>query len=708
MTAPSTCRNELSTSIDPLRRQIFQGVNSACFIERERVLRQLAGEQASIDEGKRYTTALARLLDSLSCPIEAGDIFLGRMVEGRLSNDEKSQPVATILQTHGHMTLDWPTLLRKGLEHIAQEAEANARRIQTDDARLFAGNVRDAVDSVTRFARRYADSARCRAESATEPGPRDSLLRAAAALERAPAGPATDFFSALQSIWFLHLITSCCVGSRDFAFGRMDQYLYPYYRRDLAEGVLDRDAARLILAHFFIKTNEITGTTTWNFQGKPIPSNATKQYLIIGGTAPDGRSEDNDLSLLILEAARLVRLPEPVITVRLSAHTPADFRLATATVARDLSGQIHFYNDDIIIPGLKRCGMPDTDAYNYSMVGCCRVDIPGKMDSGFMQAYQYHNALAWLMTALNDAPDTMDSMETILAQFSRVVRRELEKAATRCMATYSNQTPRQFHLESILLDGCVENCRDNYAGGTRYWPQGYNLGGIASIGNILAAIQYLVFEQRRMSLSELLAIAAADFANHEPLRREIRSLPKFGNDMACVDTLTRRAATVLLDAVDAIRCPLPHFVFAAFYSLDQHHNWGNTLPGTPDGRIRGEPVSENQSPTYGTDTAGLTALLSSVSRLPQTRTIMGGMNVKFAGHIPADKIAAILETYFKMDGLHLGFNFIDRNTLWDAQKNPDNYRSLCVRLYGFSEYFVSLSPHEQNELIQRTEQEIVR
>lgn len=718
MTSDANLINELAL----LRDRIFAGDNRACFVERERLLRLAHPAAAGLAPQERYAFLFCQLLDGLSCPVESADLFLGRMVEGHLTAAEATQPAATELGSQGHLTLDWETLLHRGLAGVAQEAGATAQRDGSGAAHFFAENAAQCVAAVTRFARRYAQAARGAAAAAAPDSVRQAeLQRAAAALEQVPDGPARDFHSALQSMWLVHLISSCCVGSRDFALGHMDHYLYPYLARDLAEGVITRADAVRYLAHFMMKCNEITGTSTHNHQCKPIPSVASKQYLMLGGAAPDGRPQANELTTMILEAAELVRLPEPVLSLRWSAATPGPVKQRFALAAERLGGQVHYFNDDVIIPELLRRGVPRREAADYAMVGCCRLDLPGRMDSGFMHTYQYHNGVRWLLAALQNGVDPVDgrclladaaaqeSLTTegaVLDAFRAVATAQLGAAAQWAAGVAVAQSPHQFHFESLLLRECAARGRDCCAGGTAYQPQGHFFGGLATIANCLVAIRRLVFREQRLSLGELLRLAAADFVENRPLLQELRyTLPKFGNDEAEADELACLAAEALLAASEAARCALPpgHLYLDGFYSLDCHHRWGRELPGTPDGRVRGEPVSENQAAVYGTDRQGVTALLNSLAKLPLRRTVMGGLNVKFAMPVKGATIQALLDSYFRAGGLHVGFTFVDRATLQQAQLHPDQYRSLCVRLYGFSEYFVALSPDEQEELLARTE-----
>lgn len=692
----------LQRHIARLKERIFAGDNAACYLEREQILVECDARELT------PVAAFAELLGRVGTPVEDDDVFLGRVVEACWPVEMPGPQLEyRSLNTNGHMTLDWATLLTRGLHGIAADAAETARRLDTADARQFAADAAGYAATVEAYARRYAAAARDRAARSADPLARARLLRAAAALETVPCQPATDLFSALQAIWLVHMLTSCYLGSRDFAFGRLDQYLWPYYTRDCAHGVEDDDSVRALLAHFLLKTNEITGTSTWNYQQKPIPCMATKQYLVLGGGDASGREASNRLSTLVLDAALCVRLPEPVLTVRLSATTPESFRNKVAEATIVLQSQLHFYNDDLILPALERQGVPAAEAADYSMIGCCRLDLGGRMDDGLMLSYHYHNTADWLLCALHDAA-SITSFDELLAQFAHVCTAKVHESVSAAAARLADhQADTACRFESLLLRDCVARGLNYRAGGVRYRPQGHLLGGIATVANSLLAIKRLVYEEQRYTLAQYLAIVDANFAGHEPLLHEVRTrLPKFGNDDPAVDGIAARVGDILLDAFDGCAVPADQVLLTGFYSLNAHHDWGRDLPATPDGRLPGEPVSENQSPTYGTDRHGVTALLSSVARLPLARTVMGGLNVTFSGDITPEKVAALLRTYFSLGGLHVGFTMLDRQTLLEAQQHPDRHRSLCVRLYGYSEYFVALSPEEQQEILTRTAVEV--
>ncbi|MFZ2654396.1 MAG: pyruvate formate lyase family protein, partial [Victivallales bacterium] len=316
--------------IDVARKRMLDGDNSACFIERERLIKKHLDEALLLPEEKRYTYFLRKLADGLSVPIEDEDVLLGRMGEGRMGEGELREPCPGGLNSVGHVTLDWAELLSKGLDGIAAEAMKNAKLSGKEEALGFAENAVECAVAIATFASRYATAAETKALHSKTPFLANRFSTAAAALREVPARPARSFHEALQSIWFVHLVSSCLIGARDFAFGRMDQYLFPYYKNDIESGVLDRKGTIALLVALFIKSNEITGTATWNHQPKPIPSNASKQYLIVGGSRMDGSGAENELSCLILDAAELVKMPEPVVTVRLAAGTAAAFKARVA------------------------------------------------------------------------------------------------------------------------------------------------------------------------------------------------------------------------------------------------------------------------------------------------------------------------------------------------------------------------------------------
>lgn len=691
----------LTGRLNPLRNRILAGDNSFCFIERQKILADCETSAPQEPASSRYAFVLEQLLDRSSTPVESDDVFLGRLVEGPCPDPALPPPkYGSFMYSVGHTTLNWPELLAKGLSRIGQDIRARALLENTGEGTAFAVQATRCIDAVLRYAARYAAAARQMAATAS-PEAAVLMRQAAAALEACPAGPALDFFSALQSIWLVDLVTSCHIGARDFAFGRMDQYLLPYYREGLRDGSLTPELARLYLSHFFLKTKEITGTAGDSFRIKPVPCYASNHYVTIGGMTVGGQSAVNELSVLILDAVQEAAVPQPEINVRWAAHDPQSFKQAVARSMVRSGTQIQLWNEEAILATLARDypAISLEDARDYSFTACNRINFPGKdYPTGWEQ---WHMMPRWLMDAMRQ-PEAGQDFESLLSAFQTIAYTKVAQSVKKAERQVATAAPL-FFFESILLKDCPDRVRDLTRGGLRYLAQYHLFGGLATVADSLTAIRQLVFEEKRLTLPQMVEILDADFVGHESLREEIiHRLPKFGNDLDEVDSVARQVGDIVCDAVDAARHPGGHLLFPALYSLYLQVPWGGDLTATPDGRRRGEPFSENQSPVHGADRQGITALLKSVARLPHHRTVMGGLNLVFGGHLPPATFIAMVDSFFALGGVHLGLTLVDRKALIDARKNPKQHPSLCVRVTGFSEYFVALSPAIQDDVIART------
>jgi formate C-acetyltransferase len=712
--------------IDPLRETILAGNDNYWFVERETVVRELEeSDVAELPLDVRYCRVFEELLARISTPVDPHDVFLGRMVEADCGVTEEDRRLrktnklsSRFIGSVGHGTMDYEELLKRGFARIIREAEETARRVGTEEAKAFARNGALCVRALDSFARRYAEAARNKAE---ELGGDEGLFlrRAADALCQVPHGPARTFFEALHAMWFVHFVMNCVVGARDFAYGRMDQYLLPYLEKDLADGTLTEKKAELVLAHFLLKNNEINGLSSAHYMPKPTPSQGTRMYIVLAGSGPDGEDESNRLTEMILDAACHVKMPEPVLNVRFAPSTSMSFKLKTAALCPVLQGQIAICNDAVVLPGYVKKGIDIRDACTYTLRGCSSVDL-GPLETNMTSAYNWlkmpkvlHQAL---QTIKGHAKARDDSMDDIFKEFETEVRADVQPMVARCeklkttcegdielgLAPYYSSW--EFAFESLLIRDCVARGKNASKGGSRYMIPTVFCSGIATVGNSLMAIQRLVYDEKRYSLKEFLEIVDSNYEGQEPLRQElVNRMPKFGNDEPEVDALTRRAAVLVADIIEKAFAASDMRVIPGFYSLHTHHWIGVNLAATPDGRCAGEPISENQSPVYGTDTEGATALLKSASRLPFDRCFTGSLNLRFGGKTNPEALVALIDTYFDMGGLMLGLTFADRKTLEDARANPDQYKTLFIRQYGFSEYFAALPDFEKVELIKRTE-----
>lgn len=665
-------------NLSELKAMVFRSDDRACFIERERILAAQEREMADYEAPDRPARIFAKLMAGASTPICPHDYFAGRMVEAL--PDQGMQAPNVLICSPGHMSPDYERLLRLGLGGILAQIEATAARKGDAQSAEFAANARIVVTAIRDYARRYADAARGM-----------GLPQMAQALERVPYEPAYDFYSALQSVWLIHMIASCYVGARDYAFGRFDQYMLPYYRQALAEGCTE-EALTELLAGFFMKTNEICGRATHNHECKPIRCQASKQYVNIGGEAP------NEFSFTVLNAARLANMAQPQIVVLLQPEADPRFTDAVFEALAVLTDKMNIYNYSPIVAALVRKGIPLDVAKDFTYSACCTFDLNYH---SFRREYFVPVPQIFLEVLHRQE---YDSLEALTEQFRQALTADMQRYADLAQRPYPMARARKaFVLDSLLLTDSAVNCRYPCDGESRFNVLNLFCPGVATIGDSLMVLDKLVFREKRYTYRQFSQILQENYVNHKELRREILGCTMFGNDDPDVDRYTALAGKIFLDAADELELKANYYAAPGFYSLERDNTWREQVGATPNGRLAGEPFSENQSPTYGADKQGLTALLKSLGRLPFDRTVTGGLNLTFSRNMTPENLQALVLAYFQMGGLHAGISVIDRDTLIDAMARPEKYQSLTVRLYGFSEYFVSLPVWQQLAILERTE-----
>lgn len=694
---------------EALKNKACESDDAACFIERERILSQMEKEMAGYHCYDREARIFAALLDRVSTPVEPEDIFAGRLLMARpdpgmgpakrmryqygeeaclrdLPKDTSMTFPSPLLYSFGHMTYDWQTLLQKGYRGVLEGIWKNAKRLGDPESQLFASNAQLVIETVRRFALRYADSAQAAGN-----------IRAAEALRRVPYEPAYDLYSALSGIWLVHMIASCYVGARDFGFGHMDQYLYPFYLRELENKRMTRAEIAGLLACFLLKTNEICGRTVFNYNRQPIPSQSSKQYLIVGGVYANDLSED------ILLAAKRNNMAQPVVTVLWSKDLPQTVRSQVFDTMNTVADKMHVYNYDVVRYAMEKRGLPEPDLSRLGYSGCCTMEIPGVTTRN-----EYYlnlpKILCGILGLLGDNGPDIKSLDDLLAALRQSVHDAVADYVDYISRLYGwIYTKHTCLFDCLLMCRCAEACRYPGEGGacsTRI----YNifLAGIATLGDSLYVLDRLCFQEKRLSLGSLREILLADFAGSEILLAEIHKMPHFGNDCEEADRYTVLAANTVLDGLDDIRKPEDSYIIGSFYSIDRSYAYGLELPATPDGRRRGAYISENQSPYYGVSQEGATAELCSVGRLPFGRTGAGGYNLTLSRYLDTPILQSLVESYFEQGGLHVGITYADRQKLEDAMVHPERYQDLTVRLYGYSEYFVKMPPWHQLEFLERT------
>ena len=662
--------------LNVLKELIFESDNEACFIERERILSRLEKEFKGYDKSDKYARIFSKLLSEVSTPIEDCDYFAGRVLEAK--PDEGMSAPNRLLCATGHMSPDYESLLKYGLKGILEKIKNSALRKNDTESLEFAKNAEIVVNAVRDFASRYAAEAESK-----------GFTQMAAALEKVPYEPAYDFYSALQSIWLMHMIASCYVGERDYAFGRFDEYMLPYYKQALADEMTEQELVEL-LAGFFMKTNEICGRGAWNYKVKPVLCQSSKQYINIGGEKP------NEFSKIVLKSAVINNMAQPQITVLLKADADMKFTNEVFAAMSKLTDKLHIYNYDLILNMLVKKGIDRKDAKKFTFSACCTFDL---------NYYSYR--LEYFTPVLQIFLDTLNkkeynNIESLTKNLTEALKEDIQRdIENKEKSFFDKEYARKcFVFDCLLHTETSYQCMYPCDSGSKYKIFNVFCPGVATLGDSFMILDKLVFNEKRFSYNEFMKILKNNFENHEELRREILGYTRFGNDTDA-DKYTVMAADLFLNAVDELELKENYYAIPGFYSLERDNTW--KVKATPDGRKDDEPFSENQSPTYGADKNGITSLLKSLSKLPFDRTATGGLNLTFSQSVSVDTLKALAISYFQLGGIHMGISIADANTLKDAMKNPDKYKSLTVRLYGFSEYFVSLPEWQQLAILRRTQ-----
>lgn len=635
-----------------------------------------------------------------------------------------------------HLAVDYKTVLEKGLEEIRLRARQKLENLNLADyqslkASFFYKAILIVVDAVKCFALRFAALAEKEAETASEERA-DELRKIAGICRKVPMKPAESFHEALQSVWFIHLILQIESNGHSLSFGRLDQYCLPYYNKSISDG-MTCDQAEELLENFWLKTLSINKIRSWGHSrfaaGSPLYQNVT-----IGGQLSDGSDGVNPLSRAVLRSVAKTHLPQPNLTVRYFSGMSEAFMEECIQCIRLGFGMPAFNNDEIIIKALTDRGVTLEDARNYSAIGCVEVGVPGKW--GYRcTGMSYLNFPKTLMTALNDGVDVntgekicdglghfleMKTFENVMEAWDFTARQMIQIGVTldNCADHVVEQEVPDV-LCSALVDDCIERGLHLKEGGAHYDIISQLQVGIANLGDSLAAIRKTVYDEKKISRQQLWQALMNDFEGEDGMRIQklLLNAPKFGNDDDYVDALVVRAYDTYLDEIKKYRNtrsgrgPIGGGYFAGTSSVAANVPQGAGTCATPDGRKWGEPLAEGCSPTHARDKRGPTAVFNSLSKL-KTDQIFGGvlLNQKIMPSIlekseKRKKMQLLIRTFFDvLHGWHVQYNVVSKDTLLDAQKHPEKYQDLIVRVAGYSAFFNVLSPQTQDDIIARTEQ----
>jgi pyruvate formate-lyase/glycerol dehydratase family glycyl radical enzyme len=640
-----------------------------------------------------------------------------------------------------HIAVNFEKVLEIGLGGYLRYVESMQMSLKDSDRGFTAKNeyykaTKIAIEAFQAFVKRFEKLSLELSQCEPEVARKSELLRISANCHAISENPPSGFYEALQLTWFVQLILQIESNGHSVSLGRMDQYLYTFYKNDFVTCKIDNDFALELLENTWLKLLSINKIRSWSHTrysaGGPLYQNVT-----IGGQTIDGKDAVNDLSFLILDSVGRMKLTQPNLSVRFHKNISNEFLSACANVIEEGFGMPAFNNDEIVIPSLINLGIKKEDAYNFSAIGCIEIAVPGKW--GYRcTGMSFLNFMRVLLASMNNGFDTM-SGKTFhrgkgyfedFTNFSDLMAAWKDQVAFYTRATVEIDTAADLALEelapdilcSAFVDDCIARGKTIKEGGSVYdFISGLQVG-IANLGNSLAAIKKLVFEEGTISKKTLTENLKNNYEGKEG--EKIRQLllnyaPKYGNDDEYVDALLYDAYMDYINELTKYhttrfgRGPIGCGYYAGTSSISSNVPSGAVVPATPDGRKAFTPLAEGSSPTSGTDTLGPTAVFKSVSKLP-TSKILGGvlLNQKLSpsalsNDTQKQKLISIIRTFFEtLKGWHVQYNIVDRKTLLAAKINPENYRDLVVRVAGYSAFFTTLSPDTQDDIIARTEQSL--
>ncbi len=744
----------MNDRIGRLAEKLYDYRHDAMFYERMTLLEEARKQHAGMTPGEVYANSLVYLLDNITVDILPDEHLAGRVKEIvpdeaqeaefdrlKIDNNYKLTPhfsfealrLATVTDpddryaplwfgSYGHCTPDMARVLRLGFDGIKQEAEERLRdQALTDKQTLFLQNTIAVCEAMGRYGKRYAKKAeQLAAEASGDDAER--LTQIAEMMDRIPGQPASGFRGAVEMIWLVHMTEAAIVGARDYAFGRVDQYLYPYYKKDIESGKITREYAKELLQELFVKLNELIGRAMEDYDQKRVLQVNSLHYMIIAGTDENGNEVTNDVSFLMLEAIEeLDMCKQPTMILRWFPGINNDFMNLAMRLVSNGRGFPTFVDERKTYEALVWYGVDEKAAHDFVFYGCNNICMPGNSDQ-LMEVW--HNAGKYMELALNqgrcaftgkkygaetppasqmkDMEDLWEAFRAQLGHCLMIGRQDLwswDQAWARL---------RPFSFESVIDTHCVERAESVNEGGGDFKHYNNHFSGLATVANSFYAIKKLVFEEKQMTLPALLEILGNNWEGQELLRaRVMNKFEKYGNNQDEVDDIAVRIGNMFIEEVKA----LPDFpngrkAYADIYSLYHHRLFGRDVAATADGRMAHEQLSESVSGTYGTEKDGITSALRSAAKLAHNRTPSDSNNIKIQPAMVAtqegkDRLRAVIETYFGDGGSQLQINVVDNGLMEDARKHPEKHKNLLVRVVGFSAYYVHLAPEQQQEIIDR-------
>ncbi len=675
----------------------------------------------------------------------------------------------------GHMTVDYPKVLKIGYKGIIEEAAKELLSINVYDANYakkheFLEAVIISCNAAINYAKRYAKLAKELASKQSDTRRKTELEIISNICGYVPENGARTFWEACQSFWFVQMLLQIESSGHSISPGRFDQYMYPYYKADLENGNITPDLAQELMDCIWVKLNDLNKVRD-SASAEGFAGYSLFQNLIAGGQDIHGLDATNDLSYMCIQASMHVQLPMPSFSVRVWNGTPTEFLLKCAELTRTGVGLPAYYNDEVIIPSLMSRGLTLEDARDYNIIGCVEPQKAAKTD-GWHDAAFFNMCRPLELVFSNGwengekvGIETGDISEfTTFDKFYKAYENQMHYAIGLMVnadnsidVAHAERCPLPF--QSCMVDDCISRGKSLQEGGAVYnftGPQGF---GIANMTDALYAIKTLVYDKKLVSLADYKKALDANYgygftpkraeketsqlvqkllgegksvsekeiekifkmfidgvlsdsekAEYNKLLELIDTVPKYGNDIPEVDYFAREVAYIYSKELQKYKNPRGGIFQAGLYPVSANVPLGEQTGATPDGRLANTPVADGVGPCSGKDTHGPTAAANSVAKLDHAICSNGTLyNQKFhpsalAGEAGLMKFASYIRAFFDQKGMHMQFNVVSRETLLDAQAHPENYKSLVVRVAGYSALFTTLSKSLQDDIINRTEQ----
>ena len=579
-----------------------------------------------------------------------------------------------------------------------------------------------AADAIISFAERHAQKVRQLAINEIDPNRKRELKKISEICSRVPALAPRTFWEALQHYWFIHLGVITEFNTWDsFNPGRLDQHLYPFYKKDIANGILTKEDAVELLQAFWVKFNNQPAPPKVGVTAEESNTYTDFCNINIGGLQEDGSDGVNEMSYILLDVIEEMRILQPSSNVQISEKTPDKFLKRALEIVKTGFGQPSVFNTDAIIQELTRQGKSKIDARNGGASGCVESGAFGK------EAYiltGYFNLVKILEITLHDGVDPLtgkfigletgdpmkfktfdDCFKAFTKQVNHFVNIKIK--GNQIIERIWAQSPAP--LLSILIEDCIKNGKDYNDGGAKYNTSYIQIVGMGSITDCLTSLKYNVFDKKVISMEELIKILDNNFNGYDIIRQKlIYKTPKYGNDTDYADSITTQVFEIVYDAINNRPNTKGGVHRINLLPTTVHIYFGQVTGATPDGRKAYTPLSEGISPVQGMDINGPTAVIKSAAKIDHLRTGGTLLNQKFTPNLLSNeegiiKLAHLIRAYFQMDGHHIQFNVVSADTLRAAQKNPEKYGNLIVRVAGYSDYFINLGSDLQDEIIRRTE-----